>query len=106
MTNNVTQFPKQGAPEFMIGPFEEYRVVIEGRLIPHLTAKREGENVFLMVDNRMGITVPKDRAYDICWLVANAMAVAKGYPCLSSENTDRPFAPQCAELSSTPDNGK
>lgn len=103
MADNVTQFPPpEKAPEFMIGPFTEHRVVIEGRLIPHLTASREGDNIFLVIDHRLGITVPGDRAYDICWLLANAMAVAQGYPCFTSDNKDRPFAPQCAELPSIP----
>ncbi len=99
MTDNVHQFPPpEKAPEFMIGPFTEYRVVIEGRLIPNLTAFREGDDVVLVIDHRLSISVPADRAYDVCWLVANAMAVAAGYPCLSSDNKDRPFAPQCAEI--------
>lgn len=99
MPDNVTQFPKQGAaPDFMIGPFTEHCVVIEGRLIPNLTAYHEGENTVLVVDRRFSITVPKDRAYDVAWLVANAMAVGAGYPCLSSESKERPFAPQCTQL--------
>lgn len=96
--DNVTQFPTNEAPDFIIGPFTENRVVIEGRVIPNLTAIREGENVALVVDNRFSISLPKDRAYDVAWLVANAMAVGAGYPCLSSETKERPFAPQCAKL--------
>lgn len=101
--DNIAHFPPPaGPPEFMIGPFTEYRVVIEGRKIPHLTAFNDGDGVALVIDNRLSVTVPKDRAYDICWLIANAMAVAQGYPCLSSENKDQPFAPQCIQIGGLP----
>lgn len=97
--DNVTQFPPPDkAPEFMIGPFEEYRVVIEGRKIPFLTVFKDADGVNLVIDHRLSIAVPEDRAYDICWLLANAMAVAQGYACLSSESKDRCFAPQCSQI--------
>ena len=99
MSDNVTDFPTPKPVEFMVGPFEEYRVVIEGRMIPWLTAYRDGDDgTALVVDHRFSITFPNDLAYEAAWLIANAMAVAAGYPCLSSENRDRPFAPQCAEI--------
>jgi len=98
MADNVMQFPEQKPPEFIIGPFAENRVVIEGRLIPHLTVTREGDKTGLVIDNRLSISVPNDLAYSVCWLLANAMAVAQGYPCLSSESKDRAFAPLCTKL--------
>lgn len=99
MSDNVTQFPPpEKPPEFMIGPFTEHRVVVEGRLIPHLTAFKDGMGINLVIDHRLSIAVPEDRAYDICWLLANAMAVAAGYSHFAAESKDRSFAPQCAEI--------
>ena len=96
---DVLEFPKpDGPPEFIIGPFEEYRVVIEGRLIPKLTAFREGDDICLVLDNRLSISVPKSRAYDIAWLVANALAIGAGYACITSDEKIKPFAPNCGEL--------
>lgn len=103
MTDNITRFPATPPDDFMIGPFEEYRVRIEGRQIPWLTAFHDGDEIALVVDHRFSISMPKERAYDVAWLLANAMAVASGYPWLGAETKDRPFAPQCSELNTARD---
>lgn len=101
MTDNITKFPSTGAPEFLVGPFEEYRVVVEGRMIPKLTGFREGERTVLIVDRRMSISVPNDIAYDVALLVAEALAVGAGYSHLGAENkSERPFAPRSMEITS------
>lgn len=98
--NDVLQFPekKDGPPDFIIGPFEENRVVLEGKLIPKLTAQREGDNISLCLDNRLSIAVPKEAAYDVAWLVANAMAIGAGYPCFTADRKTEAFAPGCSEI--------
>ncbi len=97
--SNVTPFPpKPEEPEWLIGPFEEYRVVIEGRRIPRLAGFREGEKTFLVVDGRFSVAFPHDIARDAAWLVANALAVGEGYAWLGAEAKERPFAPRCAEI--------
>jgi len=96
---DIVSFPKQTPPEFMIGPFEEYRVVLAGKLIPKLTANRDGDDMIsLTLDNRLSVSVPKDRAYDIAWLVANALAIGAGYACFESDDRIRQFANNCAEI--------
>jgi len=87
-------------PEWIVGPFEEYRVVIEGRVIPNLTARRlQSGGVTLCVDRRWmaEFANPAD-AYQAAWLIANAMAVASGYPWLGASNKDMPFAPEAMEV--------
>ena len=101
--DKVLQFPeRQGAPEFMIGPFQEWRVVLEGKLIPHLTAYKDGDDIGLVLDNRLSISVPKDRAYDVAWLLANALAIGAGYACFTADEKFKPFASNCGELPAMP----
>lgn len=103
MGDNVAQFPPpKGPPEWMIGPFEEWRVVIEGRAIPYLTAFREGsDHTCIVVDNRFTVSFPNELAYQAAWLLANAIAVGAGFPWLGAESRDRPFAPKCSAISPT-----
>ncbi len=102
--SEVLEFPKQQAPDFMIGPFEEYRVVLEGKLIPNLTAFREGEKeVCLVLDHRLSISVPAERAYDVAWLVANALAIGAGYPCFSADRKTEAFAAGCSAIKMPPE---
>ena len=103
MSENVTEFPVRKAPDFLIGPFEYYKVVIEGRAIPKLTGRRQSDGkVFLTVDGRFGTAVDEDRAYDVAWLLAHALAIGAGYSHLGAESKDTCFAPQCVQLPSTP----
>lgn len=94
MTDNVLEFPPAPAPtEFLIGPFQGYRVVVEGRCIPGLTGFKDGDKIALVVDGRFSVSLSDGDARNVAWLLANAIAVAQGYPCLSSETRERPFAP-------------
>lgn len=95
----VVDFPVQKPPEFVVGPFTESRVVIEGRNIPYLTAKKVGEDrVELIVDRRWSATFATADAYQVAWLMANAMAVASGYPWLGADSKQMPFAPKVFEI--------
>lgn len=104
MTDNVTQFPAPPpkAELKMVGPFQEWRVVVDGRFVPNLTAfedKSFGDGISLVVDHRFSIWVERDRAPDVAWLLAQAMAVAAGYPHFSADSKERPFASIACEMS-------
>lgn len=98
MSDNVTQFPKppEKPVEFLIGPFEEFRVIVDGRAIPKLTGHREADGrVWLTVDHRLTAYFSSDEdAYQAAVLAANAMAIGAGYSHAGAESKDMPFAPQ------------
>lgn len=77
------------------GPFvEEYRVVIEGREIPHLTAypSKDGATISLLLDRRLGIEGTPEEVAKWAHFVANAMAVSAGFAWLGADDKYRPFA--------------
>lgn len=90
--DNVTQFPTSTPAEFLVGPFSEWRVQIEGRMIPRLTAFKDGDKIGLVVDHRFSHSFAKDDAYQASWLLAQALAIGEGYPHLAANNKERPFA--------------
>ncbi len=49
---NVVTLTHKETGGLLIGPFTEYRVVIERRFIPHLTGRQDGDTVWLTVDGR------------------------------------------------------
>jgi hypothetical protein len=103
MSNVVNLTEPRDPYGFMVGPFEYHRVIVEGRAIPNLTAHRDGPGqIALVIDHRFSVTVPADLGESVAWLIANAMAIAAGYPSMNAETKDRPFAPRCAELSEIP----
>lgn len=87
----------------MVGPFEEFRVIVEGRLIPRLTAYKDGEKIGLVVDNRFSVSLSERDARSVAWLVANALAIGSGYSHIGAMNKDQPFAPIGQELSCPPE---
>ena len=92
--DNILHLPPQDAgPELLIGPFTEYRVQVEGRIIPGLTGWAEGDLVWLCVDHRFAAPFPKEFAPNAAQLIAQALAIGNGYPWLGAENKDKPFAP-------------
>lgn len=92
--DNVVRLPPQPEPpELLIGPFEVWKVQVEGRIIPRLTGCRDGDKIMLVVDNRFGYSFRKEDAYGAAHLIANALAIGAGYPWLGAENKDMPFAP-------------
>ena len=83
----------------MVGPFQVYEVVINGRSIPRLTARPEDEKIAFILDGRFGASFwPKD-AEQAAWLIAQALAIGEGYSYIGAENKDRPFAPRIGKLS-------
>jgi hypothetical protein len=98
--DNVTKFPDPPKPpDLLIGPFSEYRVVVEGRLMPLLTGFREGDKIWLVVDGRFACgPFSEEQAHQAALLAGQAMAVTAGYPHLGAASKEQPFAPQCSEL--------
>jgi hypothetical protein len=98
--SNVIGFPKSGddAPELLIGPFSENRVVVDGRVIPLLSGYRAGDETVLVLDHRFSVGVPHEYAYPVAWLLANALAIGQGYASMNATSKDKPFAPQCSAI--------
>lgn len=103
--SDVLNFPEPPKrPSLLIGPFEEHRVIVDGRLMPLLTGFREGDKIWLVVDGRF-ICGPfgEEEAHQAAILAGQAMAVTAGYPHLGAASKDQPFAPLCSELSTKTD---
>lgn len=100
--SNITEFPKKEQADWHMPFHEADRVVIEGRMIPKLTARPEGDDVAIILDGRLSISVPKALGRQVAWLVANALAIGEGYPYLGAETKDRPFAPQSMQIEGIP----
>lgn len=83
----------------LIGPFEEYRVVVEGRRIPLLTASPESETqTLLILDGRLSIVIGNRDLEQVAWLVANALALGQGYSHMGATAKGYPFAPTCSVI--------
>lgn len=98
MTNVVQMPPAQQPPGLLVGPFEQWRVQVDGRIIPRLTGYHDGDKIALVVDGRFSASFAEDDARQAAWLIAQAMAVSEGYPHLGAASKERPFAPQGAEI--------
>ena len=85
--------PNEQPPEFLIGPFKVWRVQIDGRIIPRLTAFHDGDKIALVVDNRFSASFPYADAYLAASLIAHAIAIGEDYSHLGADTKDRPFAP-------------
>jgi hypothetical protein len=90
----ILQFPEPEKPDdLLIGPFEEWRVQVDGRVIPRLTGFKDGDKIALVVDRRFSASFSEADARQAAWLIANALAIGEGYAFLGSPNKDKPFAP-------------
>ena len=103
--SDIIEFPKPDPqPDLLIGPFESYKVVVEGRAIPRLTGYPQDDGrITLIVDGRFMVDFPADLARQAAWLIAQALAVGEGYTHLGGTNKDQPFAPQIAQIGGTPE---
>jgi len=71
----------------IIGPFDEYRVTVNGYQVPDLQARRVNGLICLSLSNSLGCDIPDDeRALPIIDFIANAMAVAAGYTCFGENS--------------------
>ena len=96
--SDVLEFKPSGPPELLIGPFSVYHVVVDGRVIPGLTGSREGEHVWLTLDNRFSGRFTEETAEQAAYLIANALAIGQGYSHMGAESKDMPFAPRVNRL--------
>jgi len=77
--------------ENMCGPNSSgFPLVMEGRLIRGIRVRPLPDGVDLVVDGRFCVTVPKELAMPVAYVLAQAMAVGAGYV---------PFAPKLMKLS-------
>jgi hypothetical protein len=92
--DNVTKFPDPPKQtDLLIGPFSEYRVMVDGKILPHLTGFREGGSYWLLVDRRFACgPFDEEQARQAARLAGQAMAVTAGYPHLGADSKDMPFA--------------
>ncbi|HEV2674175.1 MAG TPA: hypothetical protein VGV37_06495 [Aliidongia sp.] len=99
---DIVEFPVlEPKADFLIGPFEYWPVVLDGVMIPNLTGQRVDQDlVNLIVDGRFCVCLPEDRARDVAWLVAHAMAVSAGYTHFGAQEKGRPFATKVLEVTS------
>lgn len=93
MTNIRSVPTKDKPPELLIGPFETWRVMVDGRIIPRLTGYREDDRIWLVVDGRFGASFAEADAHGAAHLIANALAIGEGYAWLGATSKERPFAP-------------
>jgi hypothetical protein len=93
---------RMALPPLLIGPFSEFRVILDGRVIPRLTAIKDGDKISLMVDHRFAASFSEDDARSAAWLIAQALAIGAGYPHLGAETKDQPFAPIGCDVSISP----
>jgi len=98
--SDVVEFPSPPEPPaLLVGPFQSYKVVVEGRVIPKLTGHpHEDGTVSLVLDGRFAGQFSEDDARSVAWLIANALAIGEGYPSMNAESKDHPFAPRCIQV--------
>lgn len=66
----------------IVGPFKEYRLVVDGWRVPLVEViEEDGGNVMFLLDGRIGFSVPAAQFEIVADLVANAIAIALGLPC-------------------------
>lgn len=104
---SIVEFPHPKVPtteSLLVGPFEEWRVQVEGRIIPRLTGYRQDDGrITLIVDRRFMVDFPEDVASQAAWLLAHALAVGEGYTHLgATDKNGQPFAPLGMEVSGEP----
>ena len=79
------------------GPFTQHQVVVDGWAVPLLHAHPGGEhdeNIMLVVDNRLALTVSVEEAERFVPFLADAMAVALGYSAHPREDEEPNWLPQ------------
>jgi hypothetical protein len=110
MNDNVTPISDQST-----SPLEELfsapkplgtPAVVDGRVIRQLMVSQKGNRVHLQLDGRLGIDIPSELAVDVCWLIANALAIGAGYSHVGAESRAQPFAPVCVQLTRPHDTGE
>ena len=66
----------------IVGPFEEYQLVVDGYSVPCAEAREnDGGTVTFIMDKRLAWTIPTGAFEDVAHLVATAYALGLGLPC-------------------------
>jgi hypothetical protein len=88
--------------KMLLPPQSERQVIVDGRAIPGLFARRGDRRVVFVLDGRFGCEVPDEYALPVAFALAQALAIGAGYASSNSENRERPFAPMVAEIGEKP----
>lgn len=70
------------------GPFTQYRVSLDGYVVPGLDGRLEEETGLwhFMLDQRWGCVVPQQYASGVAFLIANALAIGAGFNCFGEHS--------------------
>lgn len=85
----------------VVGPFQQWRVTVDGWEVPLLTASPEtGGMIHLSLDHRFGLDLSVQDAESIVPFIAHAIAIASGFACHPNRDDDRaqllrPNSPRC-----------
>jgi hypothetical protein len=73
-------------------PYSFRGVTIDGYEVPDIEAREvnEGIDCNIILDRRLGITIPAECAQQVIWLLANAHAIGAGYSCHGENSVYRP----------------
>lgn len=83
----------------MVGPVSsDPQVIIEGRAIPRLTMRDEGDEICIILDSRLAFPFPRSLAYQAASLAANALAIGAGFPFAGADEKCGAFAPKAAAV--------
>ena len=69
-----------------VGPFEQYRIVVDGYQVPRLTGRLTDGVWHFTFDNRFGCEVPEKHGCEVAWMIANAQAVGAGFSCFGENS--------------------
>lgn len=94
---NVIKMPNEQS-DLLVGPIERYAVQVDGRIIPRLTGRPDGDRIMLIVDGRFSASFMPDDATQAAWLIAQALAIGAGYSHLGAETKDQCFAPMGMQI--------
>jgi hypothetical protein len=88
--NAGTEIREGGMSDYeIVGPFQSYRLLVDGRDVPFLKAFPEkGGVVHLLLDERYGLDVPVADADAFIPWIADAIAIAMGYTCHPREGME------------------
>ena len=101
--DNVINMPVKVMPDLLIGPFEKWEVVVDGRKMPLLSGFKEGEKYWLVVDSRFACgPFEEGQAHQAARLAGECMAITSGYPNLRADDKTQPFAPFLVGLIGVP----
>ncbi len=79
----------------IVGPFDSYRVIVEGRRVPFLEARPvNGGRISLILDSRLAVDVAVTDAETVIPFIADCIAVGLGFACHPHAGEDpKPASP-------------